>query len=76
MYGLNSGDWTSYLRLVGVIDKGCDKVQQMLCVSSLQIKHDDKWSPQHLEIERETIVSLRGKVNGQTRVWDYVHIKL
>ena len=38
MYGLSSGDWTSYLRFVGVMDEAITKFNKCTYVSSL-VKH-------------------------------------
>ena len=45
MYGLSNGDWTSYLRLVGEVEKGYEVVQQVHLSILIWVKHGEKLSP-------------------------------
>ena len=44
MYGLSSGQWPSYLRLVVAVEWGYEEVQQVLGVL-MPNRHDEQWSP-------------------------------
>ena len=45
MYGLSHGDWTSYLRLVGAVEKGYEEVQQVHLSILIWVEHGEKLSP-------------------------------
>ena len=42
MYGLHSGDWAFYMRLVGAMEPGYDEVQQVHLHTLVWIRHGEK----------------------------------